>query len=122
MAIVGYFFTDFSDPVKYIHQYKDQDFITKYGERFSEIKSFFSHPARIGYCSEPGQDKPSYYLHYTLTQYYLAPNIIDTRTDLDTILYNLYESGQLDESTNFHLKNGWHILKKFNNGFIILTK
>jgi hypothetical protein len=112
----------FSDPGSYSKQNKGNDYVTKYGERFKEVKSFFSKPSRVGYCSELNQDKPTFYMHYTLTQYYLAPNIITTNINEDTILYNLYETFQLNESTNFHLNNGWRVIKNFNNGFIILAK
>lgn len=112
----------FADVKGYTDIHWGNDFITVYQKRFLEVKSFFLKPAHMGYCSEPGQTKPTFYLHYVLTQYNLAPNIVVEDTNTDTILYNLYETIHIDPANNFHLRNGWHVIRDFNNGFILLAK
>jgi hypothetical protein len=114
--------TQFGTPVDYTNQTFGQDFITNYGNRFTELKEYLKGTQGIGYCSENNQNIPTYYLHYVLSQYYLTPTILSKNPDSDTLLYNLYESYKLNPSENYHLKNGWRIIKDFNNGFILISK
>ncbi|MES2287030.1 MAG: hypothetical protein V4547_15165 [Bacteroidota bacterium] len=113
----------FENPVIVTKQDYGNDFITQYGNRFVEIKKLFPKPTNLTYIGENNEDFASGALHYILTQYYLSPNLI-LRNQIvrDTIIYNLYNSKQITPSTNFHLKNGWHIVKDFNNGLIVLAK
>lgn len=113
----------FENPVTVTKQDYGNDFITQYGNRFLEIKKLFPKPTNLTYIGETNEDFASGALHYILTQYYLSPNLIlRNQVVRDTIIYNLYSSKQIAPSTNFHLKNGWHIVKDFNNGLIILAK
>lgn len=113
----------FVNPVTVTKQDFGNDFITQYGKRFEEINKLFLKPTNLTYIGESNEDFASGALHYILTQYYLSPNLI-LRTNIvrDTVIYNLYNSKQLDPSTNYHLNNGWHIIKDFNNGLIVLAK
>jgi hypothetical protein len=112
----------FESPIQYTQENFGNDYVSKYEDRIPELKTFLSHSSNIGYYSEPDQDMPTFYLHYVLTQYYLTPTLISKRADRDTILYNLYNSNKIDVLNNEHLKHGWHIVKDFNNGFILLSK
>jgi hypothetical protein len=112
----------FESPVQYTRENFGNDYVSRYENRIPELKNFLSHSVSIGYCSEPNQDMPTYYLHYVLTQYYLTPALVTKRTDSDTVLYNLYNSNKIDVLNNYHLNHGWHIIKDFNNGFILLAK
>lgn len=113
----------FENPVKVTKQDFGNDFITQYGKRFEEIKKMFPKPVHITYIGEANEDFAFGATHYVLTQYYLAPNLILRNNVVrDTIIYNLYNSKQIDPTTNFHLNNGWHVLKDFNNGLILLSK
>ena len=113
----------FEDPRAYIGANYGKDYITAYEERFVEIKKMFTKPTKIGFFGEENEEQTSFWTHYYLTQYYLAPNLIIKNTpNCDTILYNRHTTKQIDISTNFHINNGWHILKDFNNGLIVLAK
>ncbi|MES2140380.1 MAG: hypothetical protein V4511_11800 [Bacteroidota bacterium] len=113
----------FENPIKVTKQDYGNDFISQYGNRYDEIKKMFSKPVRMAYVGEPNEDFPIGCLHYFLTQYYLSPNLILRNNVVrDTIIYNLYTSKQMDAATNFHLNNGWHMIKDFNNGLILLAK
>jgi hypothetical protein len=113
----------FENPIKITKQDYGNDFISQYGNRYEEIKKILNKPVRITYIGEQNEDKSSFYLNYFLTQYYLLPNLILKNTVVrDTVLYNLYNTIKIDPATNFHLNNGWHIIKDFNNGLILLAK
>lgn len=126
---------EFLNPKSFINENYGKDFITQYGNRYEEIKKTFTKPVHLTYIGEANEDFATAVMHYVLTQYYLAPNLI-LRDDYlaanliiprnkivcDTILYNLYSSIHINPETNFHLNNGWHVLKDFNNGLIILVK
>lgn len=133
----------FSDPIHYTKQVYGKDNITAYGERFEEAKQLFHTPVTLSYVGEPVvPNNGTREMHYALTQYYLAPNVLlrnATARDkvvfnngaspptlservCDTVLYNLYASGHIDPAANYHLNNGWHIVKDFNNGIIVLAK
>ena len=112
----------FVSPVAYTKQTFKTDFISQYENRTVGVSQFLTTQSHLGYCSEPNQDMPNYYLHYVLSQYYLTPHLISKSTNSDTILYNLPNSQQLNSSTNVHLNSGWHIIKNFNNGYILIAK
>ncbi len=113
----------FGSPVRITKQDYGNDYITLYGNRFEEIKKIFSHPAHLSYVGEANEDFAAGALNYVLTQYYLAPNLIlKDKVVRDTIIYNLYNSLKIDPASNYYLNNGWHIVKDFNNGLIVLSK
>ncbi|MES2591415.1 MAG: hypothetical protein V4608_05990 [Bacteroidota bacterium] len=113
----------FLAPVEFTRNNYGNDYISQYGKRFEEARNFFTKPTILQYVGEANEDPSSGTFHYYLAQYYLAPNIVLNRnTVCDAIIYNLYNSKQVDIATNFHLNNGWHIAKNFNNGIIILSK
>ncbi len=113
----------FESPLKVIKESYGNDYITQYGKRYEEIKKMFPKSTNLTYIGENNEDFASGALNYILTQYYLSPNLIlRNQVGRDTIIYNLYNSKQITPSTNFHLKNGWHIVTDFNNGLIILAK
>ena len=115
----------FENPVKFIKENYGNDFISQYGNRFEEIKKMFPQPSRLNYFGEANEDISTGYLHYFLTQYYLSPNLIFRNNDnraYDTVIYNLYSSKQINPAGNFHLNHGWHVVKDFKNGLIVLAK
>lgn len=113
----------FLDPIHFIKENYGNDFITQYGNRFEKIKKTFPKPVHLTYIGEANEDFNTGVMHYYLTQYYLTPNLLlKNNIDSDTILYNLYSSIHFNPETNFHLNNGWHIVKDFNNGLIVLAK
>lgn len=113
----------FEKPIEFIKGTYGNDYITQYGAKFTEVKKVFPTITHFTYVGEANEDFSSRWTHYFLTQYYMVPNLTAyTKEPLDTILYNLYNSKQLDAATNFHLNNGWHILQDFNNGLIVLAK
>lgn len=113
----------FESPVKFIMQNCGNDYISQYSSRFEEIKKMFPQPAHLSYIGEVGEDFATGWYHYVLTQYYLSPNLVFKEVNKpDTIIYNLYNTRQMDPVTNFHLSHGWHVIKDFNNGLIILAK
>jgi hypothetical protein len=111
----------FETPLSYTQQTFGKDFITLYGKRFTEVKQFLNETNKIGYYSENNQNMPTFYLHYVLSQYYLTPTLLEKNENTDTILYNLYDSYRIDPE-NYHLKNGWQVIKDFNNGFILISR
>jgi hypothetical protein len=113
----------FESPIIITKQEYGNDYITQYGKRFGEIIKMFPKPIRLSYVGESNESFETGYFHYVLTQYYLSPNLIFKNNDVrDTIVYNLYNSKKIDVTTNFHLNNGWHIVKDFENGLILLAK
>ncbi len=125
----------FLNPVEFTKNNFGTEYITVYENRFHEIKKMFPFPAHLTYFGDGDETVATGTMHYSLTQYYLSPNLLfinksylypDLKYNYDlihdTLIYNLYRSGHLDPATNFHLNNGWHILKDFDNGLIILTK
>lgn len=113
----------FMNPVKYTEKYFGKDYITGYGKRYDEIKKMFPSTGHICYLGEAGDDFPTWSANYSLTQYNLGPSVfMKNKMDCDTILYNLHWSIGINPKTNYHLNNGWHIVKDFNNGLVILAK
>lgn len=111
----------FEDPIEFVKQNYGNDYITQYGNRFEDVTKMFPKPIHLCYVGESNSDFALGI--YALTQYYLSPNIlIKNNINCDTILYNLYSSIHIDPNTNYHLQNGWHIIKDFKNGLIILAK
>lgn len=113
----------FESPVKYVTQNYGNDYISLYGNRFDEIKKMFPKPTHLTYIGEPDESFAIGTFNFVLTQYFLSPNLI-FKNDVsgDTVIYNLYFSKQINPATNFHLNNGWHLVKDFNNGLIVLAK
>ncbi len=133
----------FSAPVQFIKENYGNDGVTLYGNRFEEIKKMFTKPTRITYIGEPYvPNNGTREYHFDLTQYYLAPNLL-FRTNImhdsvtydngaagitpspiifDTVLFNLYSSLHINPATNYFTNNGWHILKDFDNGLVLLIK
>lgn len=113
----------FENPSLYFEQHYGNDFVTQYGHRFTELKTMFSDVTILTYVTEPNEDFASKWTNYFQTQYHLAPHLVEREGEPhDTILYNLYISKQIDPATNVHLNSGWHIVKDFNNGLILLAK
>lgn len=113
----------FESPLKVIKESYGNDYITQYGKRYEEIKKMIPKLTQLSYFGEANEDFSSGFFHYVLTQYYLAPNLIFKNNSAhDTVIYNLYNSKQINPAGNYHLGNGWHIVKDFNNGLIILAK
>lgn len=133
----------FSNPIAFVKQHYGNDGITEYGKRFEEIKKMFPKPTRITYVSEGWVSNTGFReFHFALTQYFLAPNLL-FRTDImhdinaepsglgeyipapvvyDTVLFNLYSTMHIDPATNYFINNGWHVLKDYNNGLVLLVK
>lgn len=113
----------FESPVQFIKKNYGNDYISQYGNRFEEIKKMFPRPAHLKYVGEANESFEIGAFHFVLTQYYLSPNLVfNNNISDDTVIYNLYNSKQINPATNFHLNNGWHVVKDFNNGLIILAK
>lgn len=113
----------FLNPLKFINENYGNDYISQNEKRYIEIKKIFRFPAHLCYLGEANDNFAFWSANYSISQYYLSPNIlIKDRIDCDTILYNLYRSIHIDPATNFHLNNGWHVVKDFNNGLILLAK
>lgn len=133
----------FSAPLQYTQQVYMKDDITAYGSRFEEVKQFFKKPITLSYVGEPVvPNNGTREMHYALTQYYMAPHVLlrnETARDrvlynngasppvlservCDTVLYNLYTTGHIDPVSNYHINHGWHIVKDFNNGIIVLAR
>ncbi len=133
----------FSSPVEFTSANYGKDDITQYENRFVEVKKMFNKSARLSYMGEPVvPNNGTREMHYALTQYYLAPNLLFRNSDAkdsvvfnngaspvtasdvhcDTILYNLYSTIHINPATNYHLNHGWHVVNDFNNGIIILAK
>ena len=133
----------FLNPKQFIREAHKNDGITQYGKRFEEIKKVFTKPTRITYIGEDFVSNNAFREYYfALTQYYLAPNLL-FRTNImhdklgedfglgdfipspivyDTVLFNLYTSMHINPATNYFINNGWHVLKDYNNGLVLLVK
>lgn len=113
----------FENPVQFVKKNYKQDYITQYASRFEGIRKELPTTTTLSYVGEANESFSMHYFNYVMTQYYLSPNLIfKNNVNHDTIIYNLYSTKQIDANTNFHLNNGWHILKDFNNGLILLSK
>lgn len=133
----------FLDPIGFTKKVYGNDGITTYEKRLEDVKKAFTNTTTLNYIGESTvPNNGTREMHYALTQYYLAPNLLfrneSARDNVlynngaspvsyssivcDTLLYNLYSSGKIDVANNYHLKNGWHIAKDFDNGFILLTQ
>jgi len=113
----------FLSPVQFVKQNYGIDPITQYGLRFTEIKKLFKTPTRINYVGDNISDFSLIEGHFALTQYYLAPNLLfRNNTSCDTVLYNLFSTIHFDAVNNVYIHNGWHVVKDFNNGLIVLAK
>lgn len=113
----------FLNPSKFVNENYGNDYVSQNEKRFEEIKKMFPIPAHLCYLGEPYEEFALWSANYSISQYYLSPNIlIKDNINCDTILYNLYRSIHINPQTNFYLKNGWHVVKDFNNGLIVLAK
>lgn len=125
----------FLNPIKYTRENYGKDGISMGESRFNETRKMFVRPVHLTYFGEANEDLGMGAGYFALTQYYLAPNLIYSpryylnpnlvlRSDIsqDTLLYNLYATLNINLETNFHLNNGWHVMKDFNNGLILLAK
>lgn len=99
------------------------DFISTYGKRYTEINQFLTKPTQMGYYGEPGEIFMGMGANnFVLSQYFMAPHALKYQEQSDTILYNLYGSQNPALINPQLLQQGWHILKDFNNGLILLSK
>ena len=115
--------SNFENPIQFIKQNYGNDYISQYANRYVEIKKMFASPVRLSYIGEENEDFATGATQYFLTQYFLAPNLVLKKNLIqDTILFNLYNSKKIDLASNYYINNGWHIVKDFNNGLIILAK
>jgi len=110
-------------PQSFISNHLSKDFISQNNSRYTAVRGYFTKPTHIAYIGESNEDWATGAMHYVLSQYYLAPNLLYKNVDTcDFVLYNLYNSNKLNVTTNFYLNNGWHVEKDFNNGLILLSK
>ncbi|MFY9308872.1 MAG: hypothetical protein WAQ28_07465 [Bacteroidia bacterium] len=135
--------SQFLNPIQYTEQVYKKDDITAYAGRFEEVKQIFKTPTTLSYVGEAVvPNNGTREMHYALTQYYMAPHVLlrnETARDrvvfnngaspptlsnrvCDTVLYNLYTSRHIDPSSNYHLNNGWKVIKDFDNGIIVLAR
>ncbi len=118
--------TKFSDPVNFIKTAYGTDYITQYSNRYNEVKKIFSSPVNATYIGESPEEKDylsGAVMHYYLTQYNLAPSIIfNDEEPQDTIVCNLYNSIHINQQADYYLNNGYHVVKDFNNGLIVIAK
>ena len=113
----------FLNPVQFAKQYYGSDAISQNKNRYLEVKKLFTKPTRLNYVSEANESYGIFEGYFAISQYYLAPNLIlRNNVVCDTILYNLYSTIHIDPATNVHLQNGWHVVKDFNNGLIVIAK
>lgn len=133
----------FLDPIGFTKSVYGNDDVTGYENRLTEVKKALSNPTILNYVGEAVvPNNGTREMHYALTQYYLAPNLLirnttaQDRTEFnngaspvshsnivcDSILYNVYSSGNIDMANNYHIKNGWHVAKNFDNGYILLSR
>ncbi len=113
----------FENPVQFVKKNYQQDYITQYASRFEEIRKELPTSTTLSYVGEANESFSMHYFNYVMTQYHLSPNVIfKNNVNSDTIIYNLYTTKHIDATTNFHLNNGWHVVKDFNNGLILLAK
>lgn len=133
----------FSAPIQYIRNTYGNDDISQYSSRFEEVKRMFPGETRLTYVSESiVPNAGTREMHFAIGQYNLAPNLLFRNNHVsdsmvynsgaspvtfssaiyDTVIYNLYSSVHLDANNNYYLNNGWHVVKDFNNGIIILAK
>jgi len=110
-------------PTAYIQKYYDNDYTSVYGRRYEELKKYINKPCHITYFGDTNLNTSTILMHYYQTQYFLSPNIIlNDSLARDTILYNMYFTLHIDLENNFYLKNGWKLIKDFNNGLILIAK
>ena len=113
----------FLDPTKFTRDNYGKDGLSIAGKRYEELKKMFPNTTHICYMSEESDNFPTWSANYCFTQYFAGPVVfIKDKKDCDTILYNLHWSKKIDTKTNYHLNNGWHIVKDFDNGLIVLAK
>lgn len=99
------------------------DFISTYGNRYIEINQYLTKPTQMGYYGEPGEIFMGMGANnFVLSQYFMAPHALEYQKTSDTILYNLYGSQNPALIDPQLLQQGWHVLKNFNNGLILLSK
>ncbi len=114
----------FHNPVAYTKKYYEKDYMTTVlATRYEGLRKMFPHTSHICYIGEPGDDFPTWSANYSFTQYLASPSVfIKDKIDCDTIVYNLHWSIHINTKNNYHLNNGWHIVKDFNNGLIVLAR
>lgn len=133
----------FLNPIEYVKEKYGNDEITGYEKRVEGLKQILPKQGRFTYASEqhiPNAGTRDF--HFALTQYYLAPRvffrnnlvpetisydygsapIVTSQIVCDTVLYNLFMSINPNPETDYYLKNGWHEIRNFNNGIVILAK
>lgn len=127
----------------YLHKVQPIDDIAGYKTKLAEVRKMFSGRSKLTYASETiHPNEATREMHFALTQYELAPNLLFrnaltpdnlessigaapptyTSTVYDTVIYNLYCSFMLNPQNNYYLNNGYHVVKDFGNGIIILAK
>jgi hypothetical protein len=114
----------FLSPIEYTKKNYLADGITQDAKRYVELRKMFTKPTRLNYVGETDEwDHAIGEGYFAFTQYNISPNLI-LRDDVpcDTVLYNLYRSMHINTETNIYIKKGWHVVKDFNNGLVILAK
>lgn len=98
------------------------DFISQYGRRFDSLHRYLPPETKLSYYGQPGEAFAMWANNYVLSQYFLAPCVLEDKGQNDKILLNLYASGQMDPFYNHFLVEGWHLEGDFGNGLILLSK
>ncbi len=91
-------------------QIKRDDIATRSDERFAKLKKQLPAEGTIGYIGESGEASiPDYYL----TQYALAPLVVDRSIDHAIVI------GNFPTSSPERLPTGLHLIKDFGSGVLL---
>ena len=101
---------------------RGKDPIAAYEERFSGLKSILPGQSIVGYITDLTQEQlaynSSYIAEYFLTQYALAPIIVDNNSDHQLIIGNFHHQPLPAELSG----KGLRVVKDLENGVMLLRR
>ncbi len=97
------------------------DSITAYVSRFERLKALVPPNAVVQFVNRDGEDRRAFWFHYGLTQYALAPILIDSLPTHELVVVNFPDANP-ERISRFAEAESLVILADLDNGVVLFQK
>ena len=95
--------------------------ITAYVSRFERLKALIPPDAVVQFVNRDGEDRRAFWYHYGLTQYALAPILIDSLPRHERVVVNFPDANPA-RIGRFAEAESLRVLTDFDNGVVLFQK
>lgn len=98
------------------------DYVAVYEKKLANIKFLLPPKNTIGYIQDSGISLTQGHIY--LSQYAMAPHLLQEKPLPDTVLADFPASGTLQNPSNplYAERKNWLVLKDFKNGFLLIKR